>query len=72
MSFKERLKDPVTYMSVALIVEGVGNLAKINEAEQVADVLQTVAPSISADPSTGILALVMGVIGIFLRKKVKF
>lgn len=67
---KKRSKEATTYMGIALIVEGVGNLAKIDEAGTVSSAVKAAAPSLSAgDWTTGILALVMGIGGVLMKQK---
>jgi hypothetical protein len=67
---KKRSKEATTYLGIALIVEGVGNLAKIDEAHSIAGAVQAAAPSLSAgDWTTGILGLVMGIGGVLMKQK---
>lgn len=69
---KDRAKDPATYLGVGLLIEGMGNLAKVKEATDISDAVQAAAPSlVQGDWSTGLLALVMGVAGIFMRSRLR-
>lgn len=67
-----RLKEPSTYLGLALVVKGVGSLAKLDHAEQAADVLQGAAePLARGDYATGLALLLGGLLGVFLPERKK-
>lgn len=67
---KHRAKEPSTYVGLAAVVTGVGQLAKINEAPAIADAVTNAAPSLAAgDWTTGLMVVLAGLAGVFLREK---
>lgn len=67
---KDRAKEPTTYLGLSALIYGAGTLAKVNEAPAVADAVATAAPSLAAgDWATGLVLLLGGVFGIFMKEK---
>lgn len=67
---KDRAKEPTTYLGTALVISGVGHLAKINEAPAVADAISNAAPALAAgDWASGLGLVLMGILGAFMREK---
>tara|TARA_R110002110_G_scaffold1531_9_gene6844 strand:- start:1844 stop:2071 length:228 start_codon:yes stop_codon:yes gene_type:complete len=67
-----RLREPTTYSGLALVVAGVGNLAKINEAPAIAQAIEHAgAPLSSGDWTTGTMLILGGVLAATLREKGK-
>lgn len=65
--FLTRLREPSTYAGVAAVVLGAGQLAKVNEAPALADLINQAGASAAVDPVTGVVALVAGLIAIFRK-----
>lgn len=65
-----RAKEPTTYLGVAAVITGAGQLAKINEAPAIADAVVTAAPALAVgDWATGLVLLLGGLFGAFMREK---
>ena len=66
----DRAKEPTTYLGVAAVISGAGQLAKINEAPAIADAVVTAAPALAVgDWGTGLMLLLGGLFGAFLKEK---
>lgn len=67
---KQRLAEPSTYAGLALATVGVGQVAKINEAPQVAELIgQAGQAAVNGDYVTAGGALLFGVLSIFMKEK---
>lgn len=62
-----RLREASTWAGVGLVVTGVGQVARINEAPQVADVLTQAGAAAVADPLVGIAVAIAGLVAIFRK-----
>jgi purine-cytosine permease-like protein len=67
---KQRFREPSTYAGLAALTVGVGQVAKINEAPQVADVIgQAGQAAVAGDwVGAGTMGL-LGLLSIFMREK---
>lgn len=69
---KERLTEPTTYLGLAAIIHGLGQLLKINEAPEIASTIEAAAtPLASGDYATGAALLIGGIFGVFMSEKGK-
>lgn len=67
---KDRAKEPTTYLGLSALIYGAGTLAKVNEAPAVADAVTTAAPALAAgDWATGLVLLIGGLFGAFMKEK---
>jgi len=67
----KRLKEPTTWLGLAAVAQGAGQLGQINEAPAVVDTLTNVGGAVAsgADPiSIGVL-LIGGILGAFMKEK---
>lgn len=67
----KRLREPTTYLGLAALTTGAGQLGKINEAPAVADALMGAGQAVAGgvDPMTAALMSIAGVLGVFMREK---
>lgn len=68
--FKKRSAEPTTYLGLALLVQGIGTLTKMNEAPYVADAITAAAqPLASGDYTTAATAIIGGLLAVLMREK---
>lgn len=69
--FLKRLREPSTYLGLAAVTTGVGQLGKVNEAPAVADALMGAGQAVAGgvDPVTAGFIALAGVLGVFLKEK---
>jgi len=69
--FFRRLQEGSTWAGLAALVTGVGSLAKINEAPQIADALSGAGQAIAGgmDPITAVVVAVGGAAAMLLKDK---
>jgi hypothetical protein len=68
--FSKRLKEPTTYIGLALLINGFGSIFKISEAQDVADAVANSSGSLaSGDVVTGAAILIGGLAGVFMKEK---
>jgi len=67
---KQRFREPSTYAGLAAVTVGVGQVAKINEAPQVAELIgQAGQTAVAGDwVGAGMMGL-LGLLSIFMREK---
>lgn len=67
-----RLSEPSTYAGLAAVTVGVGQVAKIEEAPEIARVVADAAAAVGiAGPWGALAAIGLGVASIFMREKGK-
>lgn len=67
---KKRGAEPTTYIGLALLVNGIGMLGKINEGPFIADAITAAAePLAQGDYATATTALIGGLLAIVMREK---
>lgn len=67
---KARAKEPTTYLGLSALIYGGGQLAKINEAPAIADAVASAAPALSSgDWTTGLVSVLLAVLGVFMKEK---
>lgn len=67
---KKRMNEPTTYMGLALVLNGVGTLGKIDEAPAIADAIVNAAgPLSSGDYGTAVSLILGGLLGVLMREK---
>lgn len=65
----KRLSERSTYIGLATTLLGVGTVAKINEAPEIAGAIEAAATPLSTgDYTSGLGILLMGVLGIIMRE----
>lgn len=68
----DRKKEPTTYIGLALLVQGVGALAKIDDAPMIADTIHQAATPLAAGDYAGAGTLLLGgILGMLMREKGK-
>ncbi len=69
--FLKRLREPTTYLGLAALTTGAGQLGKINEAPAVADALMGAGQAVAAglDPLSAAMLALAGVAGVFMKEK---
>jgi len=73
--FLKRLSEPSTYAGLAAVIFGVGEVAKLDYSEQVAQTVEVVGQGIVAGGGstqsliTGAVGLLGGILAIFMREK---
>lgn len=67
---KKRLNEPTTYIGLGTLVAGAGQVAKINEAPEIASaIVQSGQGFATGDYVSGVGILLAGVFGAFMREK---
>ena len=67
---KKRAAEPTSYIGLALLVQGLGALGKINEAPIIADSITAAAePLARGDYTTAGTAIIGGLLAILMREK---
>lgn len=67
---KERFSEPSTYAGLAAATVGIGQVTKINEAPQVADVItQAGKAAVTGDYMTAGAVGLLGLLSIFMKEK---
>lgn len=67
---RKRGGEPTTYIGLALLVQGLGALTKMNEAPIIADSITAAAePLAQGDYATAATALIGGLLAIVMREK---
>lgn len=67
---KSRLSEPSTYAGLSSLTMAAGYLARMHEAPGLAHAIDAASGAlVSGDYVTGVGALLMGVLGVFLKEK---
>ncbi len=68
--FKKRAAEPTSYIGLALLVQAIGTLTKMNEAPAIADAIHSAAePLARGDYATAGTVAVGGLLAILMREK---
>ncbi len=67
--FLARLREPSSAAGLAAVVIGLGQLAKVNEAPAIAEVIGQAGAAAAVDPVVGAVALIAGLVAIFRGEK---
>lgn len=67
---KKRLAEPTTVIGLGSLIYGLGEIFKIKEALPVAEAITNAADPLAAgDYNTGIILVLSGLFGVFMREK---
>lgn len=70
--FKERSKEPTTYLGIGVIIAALAPILRWDEGEQIGHVVQSIAtPAANGDWLTTTSLLISGVLGVFMAEKKK-
>jgi len=67
----DRFREPSSYAGLGLIAYGLGDLFKIKEADQIAEVANQTAQAMTVDTASGIGVLLFGLLSLFIKEKSK-
>ena len=68
--FKDRAKEPTSYLALGAILTGLGQLTKDNNLPVIADtVAQAAEPLSQGDYATGGALILSGLFGLFMKEK---
>ena len=67
----DRFREPSSYAGLGLIAYGLGDLFKIKEADQIAEVANQTAQAMTVDTASGVGVLLFGLLSLFIKEKSK-
>lgn len=66
---RSRWKEPSTWAGAGLVITGIGQIAKINEAPAIAEAVQSAASRIASGDWLGVAMAAFGALSVILREE---